>query len=32
MLAAAAVIILWPAFVACVAHLVNTIADTWEQR
>ena len=32
MLAAAAVIILWPAFVACVAHMVNTIADTWEQR
>ena len=27
MLAAAAVIILWPAFVACVAHMVNTIAD-----
>lgn len=32
MRAALAVIILWPAFVAATAHLVNTIADEWGQR
>ena len=32
MRAAVAVIVLWPAFVAALAHLVNTIADTWEQQ
>lgn len=32
MRAALAVIILWPAFVAATAHLINSAFDAWGQR